>query len=77
MARDGPLDDGLTKTLFSGVSRPRPWSQKPESKGSGSTTAFEDGLELLGSDLGLLTLSYELRLFRILQLREPLAIHNP
>lgn len=30
MARDDPLDDGLTKSLFSGISRPRPGSQKPE-----------------------------------------------
>lgn len=30
MARDDPLDDGLARSLFSGISRPRPGCPKPE-----------------------------------------------
>jgi hypothetical protein len=38
MARDEPLDDGLTKSLFSGISRPRPESQKPKSEVQSSSS---------------------------------------
>jgi hypothetical protein len=41
MTRDEPLDDGLTKSLFSGISRPRPGSQKPEYEVQTSSAAVQ------------------------------------
>jgi exo-beta-1,3-glucanase (GH17 family) len=42
MARDDPLDDGLAKSLFSGISRPRPGSSRANDVSSSEVQSSSD-----------------------------------
>ena len=49
MARDDPLDDGLAKSLFSGISRPRPGSPKTNDVSSSEVQSSSDVVQTSSS----------------------------